>query len=465
MIWDTLRRVAGRRPSARTRFVNAALLTASIISLTAILSLRLYAALALPAVHTPWDDDTYRAAAASAETAQSSAVTTYNLMLPHFGLVIDGRLNGYIDWLAVALKVHRMLGIGTRETTFQILNTVMLFLQAAVLFGFARWSLRDRTLALTVAFLFIAAPMVFGTSRWVHTENLVFLAGLSLSGLAAWLLESRSQAGRQIRWSHLGWVAAAAWGIGLCAKAREYAAPSFIVLFFIVEVVLLLRKRWLEAIVLDLVTGAFIVPWAPALVEALKVTLSKGGASQYFHSLTEWFPHVAFYTIGPALTVLLLSLGAIVIYQRSRTLARLVIRSTPVQLVRAELSGVRPLFWGHLFLLVFYFAFLVWSRNRVTRPAVPIMLAGLGLILIGIRTLPYLRAWLLRTPARLIALALIVLSWSVLAYQLVFAFDGGKLYAHHGFRLEYFNYPLRLRQLKDASDSYICVDLCIYDKR
>ena len=446
--------------------MNAALLAASIVSLIAILSLRLYAVWGFPALHTPWDDDTYRAAADSAAKSQSTLVTAYNLVLPHGGMVIDGRLNGYIDWLAVALKVQGSLYLGGREVAFQAINAIMLILQALVLYLFAYWSLRDRALALAIAFLFVSAPMVFGTSRWVHTENLVFLAGLSLSGLTGWLLAPRANVGRRARWSYFLRVAAAAWAIGMCAKAREYAAPSFIVLVIITEVVLLLRRRWLEAIIIEHVTGAFIVPWAPALIEALKVTLSKGGQTQYFHALSEWFPHVAFYTAGPALSIFLVGLAVVVVYQCSCRLARPLasLAAGPGRLLRAELSGLRPLVWGHVFLLMFYLAFLVWSRNRVTRPAVPIMLAGTGLILLGARTLPKLRAWMLGTPAKLIALVLIASSWSVLTYQLVFAFEGGKIYAHHGFRLEYFNYPLRLRALKDAQDSYICVDQCIYDK-
>jgi hypothetical protein len=175
---------------------------------------------------------------------------------------------------------------------------------------------------------------------------------------------------------------------------------------------------------------------------------------------------VAFYTVGPALSIFLVGLAAVVVYRCSRRLVRPLtsLAASPGQLLRGELSGLRPLVWGHVFLLMFYFAFLVLSRNRVTRPAVPIMLAGTGLILLGARTLPNLRAWMLGTPAKLIALVLIALSWSVLTYQLVFAFDGGKTYAHHGFRLEYFNYPLRLRAIEDGSDSYFCVDQCLYDR-
>jgi hypothetical protein len=244
-------------------------------------------------------------------------------------------------------------------------------------------------------------------------------------------------------------------------------APSFVVLFFGTEMLLVLRRRWLEAGLTAAVTGAFIVPWTPALLEALRTILGKGGQGNYFHPLTEWIPHVSFYTVGPAFTLLLVGLGAAVLYARSRALWRIAAGWTaaPRRLLRLELSGARPLLWCHLCLLLLYAATFVWSRNRVTRPAIPMMLAGLGLVLVGVRTLPSLRAWLGRTRATLIGLGFVAVAWSVLTYQLLFAFDGGKTFAHHGSRLEYFNYPLRIRSLTGPDDDHTCLDVCPYDQR
>src|SRR5206468_268412 len=145
-----------------------------------------------------------------------------------------------------------------------------------------------------------------------------------------------------------------------------------LVIVFAILIGLLARRRWLEVSVATLVLGAFAVPWVPALVAALRTTLGKGGESLYFHTMREWVPHVAFYTVGPALLALLALLGA---------------------------------------------------------------------------------------------LALVGVSWAVLTYQLLFAFEGGKTYAHASYRLEYFNYPLRLRQLRADGDSYTCVDVCPYDSK
>jgi hypothetical protein len=450
------------------RFANAALLPAAAASLLAILVLRLCAVSQFPSVHTPWDDGEFRMNASAADSAESALEATGRLLLPHGGLELNGRLNGgYTTWLVAALKVGRFLGLEQREFALQYGNAFMLVVGTAVVLLFAYWSFRDWALATAAGFFYAGAPIVFGISRWVLTENLVLLAGVTSSAFAAWLLGRREPIGPRDRLGRVVMAVTAAWGIGLCSTAREYASPSFVVLVFCTAVGLLAARRWLEAGALAVVTGAFLVPWAPAFVAATRVMLAKGGQGQYFHSLTEWIPHVSFYTVGLSLFVLLLGLGSVVIVQRSRLVLRHLADPTitPRQLIGAELSGVHLLFWGHLVLILIYGAGIIWSRNRVTRPAVMLMIVGLALVLIGIRSLPALRARLLTAPARLLALVLIVLSWGVLTYQLLFAFDGGRTYAHASYRLEYFNYPLRLRALKDASDSYTCGDVCLYDHR
>jgi hypothetical protein len=168
--------------------VDRTLLATAVASLLFLLALRLYAAWQLPSVRTPWDDDFYRAGARAAALAQSSLVTAGRLLLPHGGLLIDGRVNGYNDWLAAGLEVQRTLWMGNNELALQTANAIMLLLQVVAVMLFARWSFGDRTLAWTFTFLYLAVPVVFGTSRWVHTENLVLLAGVALSGLTAWLL-------------------------------------------------------------------------------------------------------------------------------------------------------------------------------------------------------------------------------------------------------------------------------------
>jgi hypothetical protein len=91
----------------------------------------------------------------------------------------------------------------------------------------------------------------------------------------------------------------------------------------------------------------------------------------------------------------------------------------------------------------------------------------LGFVLIGIRILPSLKSLLLTDNFKAFILTLILISWGSLFYQLFIAFDGGKTYAHHAFRLEYYNYPLHLRSLRNSQDTYICGTwgiTCPYDK-
>ena len=430
-------------------------------------TVRLYAAWELPSVRTPWDDDFYRAGARATALEQSGLTTARKLMLPHGGLLIDGRLNGYNDWLAAAVELRRALWIGSNEVALQTANALMLLLEAVAVLLFARWAFGDRALGWAFTFLYVAVPVVFGTSRWVHTENLVLLAGVALSGLSAWLLGHAPTHGPHPRLAQAARVVSAAWGIGLCTRAREYVAPTFVVLLLCTEGVLVLRRRWLEAGLSTAVIGAFLVPWVPPVIEAVRTTLGKGEQMNYFHPLAEWIPHVFFYTVGPSFTVLLLGLGAAVVVELSRAVWRRFPPSLGAarRFLRIELSGVRPLLWCHGFLLFLYAATFVWSRNRVTRPAIPMMLAALGIVLLGVRAFPSLRGWLRRAPAKLIGLGLVAVAWSVLAYQLLFAFDGGKTYAHHGSRLEYFNYPLRIRPLTGPEDDHTCLDICPYDKR
>jgi hypothetical protein len=451
----------------RSRRLDVYLLVASAGSLAVLLLLRVYAVFAFPSVRTPWDDRVYRVDARAVAAAETAPQTVRKLLLPHKAVMSEGRLNGYNDWLVAAFKGHRAVGIGNSERAFQLLNVLLLLAQVVAVWWLAWWSLRDRALAATFSFLYVAAPVVFGTSRWVHTENLVLAAGVVLSGLAIWLLEQPAAAGARSWPSRAGRAAVAAWGIGLCTMAREYAAPSFVVIVVATLLALCLRRRWLESGVMALVTAAFVVPWVPSLVAAFKLTLTKGGDDSYFHPMREWIPHVALHTVGPALLAVLAGLGAAVAYQRIRLLVWSLgdpTRSLGDRL-RAQLAGVRPLFWGHLFLLLLYAAGIVWTRNRVTRPAIMLMLAGIGFVLIGIQTVPALRTRLHAAAAKVVALGLVALSWAVLTYQLMFAFDGGQTYAHASFRLEYFNYPLRLRALKDGGDSYTCGDVCPYDVR
>jgi hypothetical protein len=437
------------------------------LSLFAILGLRLYAAFATTPIRTPWDDDHMRAAAVEHHLEQTGATAIGHLVLPSRPPVFEGRLNGYDAWLVAALKVGRWAGVHNRELAFQLVNTLLLFMQATIVLLFAHWATRDFSIAATFTFLHISAPIVFGTSRWVHTENLVLVAGPALSFLAAWLLETPGCAGMHTRTHRIFRAGLAAYAMALCCLAREYAAPTFLVLVAATLVGLLVAKRWREAVAAALVLSAFIIPWLPSLLEALKDTFAKGGQSAYFHPFSEWIPHVAFYAVGPSLTFVLVALLAVLAYQGwRRAIHRSAYLCTDLgRVLRHELSGLRIATWAHWALMGLYLTGIIWTRNRVTRPAIMPMMVGLGIVLIGFRADPARRRWLANASIKWTAVGLVSLSWVVLLFQLLVAFDGGKTYAHAGFRLEYFNYPLHLRKLQGPDDNWICTDNCPYDRR
>ena len=324
-------------------------------------------------------------------------------------------------------------------------------------------------IAVAFAFLYASSPIVFGISRWVLTENLVLTAGPALALLAASLLSARARTesahpakGRACR-------GLTAYLMGLLGSAREYAAPSYGVILLVVVTSLLAQKRLAEAATFAAVIACFVVPLAVPLGSALRVTLAKADVSSYFHPLWQWVPHVVAFVVGPSLTLaflaLLAAVGGRVVHsvRRGRLRRRLSANAVCLRLWRELRSGVGALYWSHWLLLALYVVGIVWSRNRSVRAAILPMLVTFNLLLLYLRRYPSSRRWLRTAQARVAALSLVACSWSVLAYQLFIAFDGGRTYAHAAYRLEYFNYPLRIRPLEKGGD-HVCFDTCPYDR-
>jgi hypothetical protein len=432
-------------------------------SLVALFALRLYAAFATTPIKTPWDDDAFRFSAVGHLRHEPAVTTIRHLLLPWAPPVTDGRLNGYDAWLVAGLKLARALHLGNRELSLQLVNSLLLILQALVLLLFTRWATGDWPTAAACSFLYVSAPIVFGSSRWVHAENLVLLAAPTWSFLSAWLLDSPRAVGCPRRLWRAGLVA---YAMALLLPAREYVTPSYAAIVIAMLVGLVARKRWQEGVVVALVTSAFVVPWAPSFVEAWRATLGKGGEDEYLHPLSEWIPHVVVYTVGPALALaLVLLLGGVVVEGGRKTLARIRAPGAGVaELLRAAFSSLHAASWAHWVVMAVYVAGILWTRNRVTRPAILPMVTAVGIVLIWFRTDASWRRGLRLVWARWTAAGLVGLSWCVLLWQLFVAFDGGRTYAHAGFRLEYFNYPIHLRKLSGPDDSYTCVEPCPYDR-
>lgn len=52
-------------------------------------------------------------------------------------------------------------------------------------------------------------------------------------------------------------------------------------------------------------------------------------------------------------------------------------------------------------------------------------------------------------------IALLMLSGTIFYHQVFVAFEGGKTYVHTGHKLEFYNHPLHLRELKSAEDMHV----------
>ena len=441
------------------------LLTAGAASLLAIVALRVYAAARTIPIRTPWDDSTMRMAARTETQHETLGTAVARLTLPNPPVVLEGRLNGYQRWLVVGLKLGRWIQPGQGELDFQAVNVLLLGLQALALAVFAWWATRDAGFSAAFTFLWVSAPIVFGMNRWILAENLVLAAGPILSFLAAYLLDREAPAGSGARSPGMRVVEAGAlaYVMGVFSVAREYAAPSFFLIVGATVLGLVLQGRRPEAAAFASVTACFVVPLASPLAASLSSSLQKSGVREYFHPLGEWLAHVSIHTVGPALGLALIALVAAVVPASIRA-PRDDGGASGTGRLRRELEGLRSLYWAHLILLAFYLGAVLWLRNRISRAALMPMITAAGLALIGLRLSPRIRRALSTNPARMATLALLAVSWSVLLYQLLVAFQGGKTYAHAAFRLEYYNHPLHLRPLRGPEDTYACFEVCPYDE-
>ena len=449
---------------------DSLLLTAGSASLAALLGLRIYGGLWAVPIQTPWDDALIRRDARIAARKETTARVVANALTPHVPALLGGRLNGYGDWLALGLKAGERIGSAHVQRTFQLVNVALLCVQGITVLLFGYWSTRDPPIAVALTFLYVSSPVVFGLNRWVLTENLVLTAGPALSLVAASLLAARAPAsGRALRAAAVR-AGAAAYLMGLLGYAREYASPSYGAIVAVVIASLVAQRRLAEAATFASVIACFAVPLAGPLVSALRAILFKATVSLYFHPLREFLPHVAVFVVGPSLTLVFLALYAAAAgrgLRRVRGSLRLPVSAAAFGgFLRRQLrSGLGALYWAHWLLLSLYVSGVVVSRNRAARSAIMPMLVTLGLLFLYLRRHPSARRWLRTTRARVAALCLVACSWSALAYQLFWAFEGGRTYAHAAFRLEYFNYPLGLRPLDRPGASHVCFDDCPYDPR
>jgi hypothetical protein len=444
--------------------INSLVKKLVIISLILLLGLRIYALFFTIPIVTPWDDTIYRNISIKESKEISLKRAARLVFLPNPEPPIrHGVMRGYTQQLTLGLK---LFGQEKPETSFHLVNISLLLIQSALIFFFGWWAIADYLWALILSFLYLSSPIVFGINRWVMTENFVLAGLLVFSLVGAKLLTTKNERAYNNqdsgKWNfkrkEIVLSALAAYAIGICSTIREYAIPSLFVISASIVLGLLWDKRRVAAITFISVLLPFLIAISNPLYICFKNLASKSVQLQYFHPLGKWTFHVFLYVMGPAMTLLLIPLLVFIPYHIFKNVFRLAKDhpSTLLYQIKQNITGIHFLLAGHGLLIVLYGTAIALSTNRVVRPAIPLMISILGFVLIGIYSIPPIKALILTPPIKLFALSLIVLSWAVLSYQLFFAFEGGKTYAHHAFNLEFYNYPLHLRPLRDSNDTYIC---------
>jgi hypothetical protein len=416
----------------------------AMLSLVALLALRIYAAFFTVAIHT-WDDVWYRGDATTEARAISTFEAGKRLLLPSNLTWHRKKTVGYHSWLVFAMKVSPFRD---PEHTWQAVNLIFFVLDGVCVYLLGFWCTRRRTFALAFTTVFLAAPIVFGMNRWVMTENHVIVASLMMATMAAWLLGQPARSG----WKReLIAGAFAGWLFGLFGNLREYALPTLVILSGTVVVGLLWQRRWA-------CLGGFLaafVPYAVAIGMALGIILRSAIPraqvdAGFFHPFSEWIPFTVRYSAGITLCLAILVLLALA--ARDAT-ARWRAVSGPDRLRRfvGPIGGRHILTLGLIGLTLVYVALVVWIRMRGVRASIPIVVSLAPLALV----LGYI---LVDDSRRLLdwcAPALVVCAWSVLLYQLLFAFHHGTTFAHHPANLEYYNHPLHLRALRTPNDMHV----------
>ena len=290
------------------------------------------------------------------------------------------------------------------------------------------------------------------------TENFVFPALLIFSFLPAWLINRKDAAPDAVKISsqEIIYAGIVAWITGICITAREYAAPSFIVLSLATIISLAYQKRWWALGTFFGIISAFIVSMLKAWIVVIQTTLNKSGASQYFHPLQEFIPHIIIYAIGLALTTFMVVFIGIIIAQIT---ARIFNREQNILTKGCELlkkiTGLQIFWLANLALIPFYSLAIISSENRAVRIIVPLMMTLLSSILIGIKIGLANQQWLHHYLVKIFLLILIVMAWGSLYYELFIAFEGGKTYAHPAYDLERYNHSLHLRPLTHPDDMHV----------
>ena len=428
------------------------ILSASIIlSLISFFIFRIYAIYSAVAIKT-WDDVGYRLYALKAASDDLNIPgALQDVIYPNANILDHTRSIGYHSWIVLALKLSLS---GDPEKVFQLANLGLLIIQGIVIFYFSYWASQNKNFSGTLTFIYLSSPIVFGLNRWVMTENFVMTALLIFGFIPFWLLDRdfRPFYRREIL---IGFLTA--WILGIFGSLREYAAPSYLLTSLGTMFALALTKRWDALFGFVIAFFLFFIVLLGGWIELTQFAFLRVTQSEYFHPLSQWFPHFIFNVVGIPLTIFIGVIGLLIAYQ-----VRKVLKNNPIkidkklsfQYFKDNITPLQILWLINVILLIFYSLSILISESRQARSGILILFPLLNVLLISLKMFPSTNPILRSTLSNFFSLLLIACTWMTSYYQLFVAFDGGKSFAHHAYDLEYYNHPLYLRPLLSPDDRH-----------
>lgn len=392
--------------------------------------LRLYALFYATPIVT-WDDLGYRRDVFASPLLNNPLQALKDIFALHDRLNSFNRTVGYQTWL---IFISSLLGVENAEFVFQLCNVFFYFVQFWGIYKLAFWSSRNNFFSISIAAFFIASPIVFGVNRWVMTEVYVLTILILLPQIPIYFINHNTR-------SHTWQAALLGLALGVSSGVREYVWPNVWITLMVTVWILLQRPiKWKSVIF-------FIIPVLPylwvmfnLLPQVIEGILWKGSMTANYHPLSAWLQHSFLYSLGPALSIIMIL--AILDYIRKKIGFQHIGFRTVWNEMKTSPERVMALAYGATAMM--YFVGILVSINMQARMVIPPVIC-------------LLIAWLSARRARMkgsqidtrwywLFSCLFPVAAAVLTYTLIFQFDGAT-YTHHWSNLEFYNYPLNLRQL------------------
>ena len=453
----------------KNRVITEILEWAAVLSIAAIIMLRLYAAIVTQPV-LAHDDRHYKALATFFEFQNSTGQAVKEVFLPN-SENISRRTIGYQTWLILGLKLLK--DHIARDRIYQFVNIIFFAVQMFCVYLMSLWASRRKWFAVSFTALYLTMPIVFGMNRWIVTENFVFPGLWCCSFMMMWVITDEFKgnfSGKADFFVRQVLVpAVAAYGISIFCTFREYAFPYLLTIALTTVFFLCVRRRWTAAAIFALILSPYIVAGWQGSMPVLYWTLGKTGiksmamagiqvdsnVARYYLSLHEWLGRVVFlHCAGPAMSFLIIGGGGFIIGNVWRKTLDLVksLKNNRIALSNVTKIGADSLFFSiQLFWAVAYVAVVLMSPVRFHRTSVLPIVIVLIAILAGIRLFKD-NVWKWEGVIKKSFLGLLFLSWSVMLYQLFIPFEGGQTFLVIPYNMPTFNHPLHLRKLEGFND-------------